>query len=424
MVPNPSSPALSPICAYVSERTGSSLSAQQLERLKEALSKRLKGQSEEQYLAYLKTAPGAAELGELMSAVSVHKTDLFRDEVQLGAFGEQVLRPMVASARRPLRLWSAGCATGEEVATLLILLAEAGADPGSTVLGTDLAPKALEEAKRLSFDRMLMGRVPAPLRARWFKEEGRRFTLVERLRGQASFLCHNLIDASYPVAKGGQGFDVIFCRNVLIYFTESAFDRVVTRLGEQLSSGGVLVLSSAEPIFRAQPGLQTLRCGQAFFYQRAPAAAPIPTLSGWPGAVASGGDSGRPAAAIPNAEPPPRPPPPRPPPPPDPAREAPRDEAVRLFQLVLEWASAGEPEAQTEEGLRRCLYLDQNFAQARYLLAMLLEQRGAKADATSEYRRALASLNEGKSQVTPFFLNDQRLKVACASALQRLGYQR
>jgi chemotaxis protein methyltransferase CheR len=102
--------------------------------------------------------------------------------------------------------------------------------------------------------------------------------------------------------------------------------------------------------------------------------------------------------------------------------EDPRDEAKRTFEEVLEWASLGDSEPKTEAGLRKCLYLDPHFAQARYLLGTLLEQRGLKADAASEYRRALSALNEGRSRQIPFYLNDERLKTACANALRRLGY--
>jgi chemotaxis protein methyltransferase CheR len=105
----------------------------------------------------------------------------------------------------------------------------------------------------------------------------------------------------------------------------------------------------------------------------------------------------------------------------EPAEDS-RDEATRTFEEVLEWASLGDSESKTETGLRKCLYLDPHFAQARYLLGKLLEQRGQKADAASEYRRALSALNEGKSRQIGFFLNDERLKTACANALKQLGY--
>src|SRR5438045_140634 len=91
---------LSPVCAYVSQRTGSSLSNQQIARLRDALERRLDGRTEEKYLDHLKSGHGAADLADLMSVIAVHKTDLFRDEVQLDAFFRHVLVPL-AQTRRP-----------------------------------------------------------------------------------------------------------------------------------------------------------------------------------------------------------------------------------------------------------------------------------------------------------------------------------
>ncbi|HLL54824.1 MAG TPA: CheR family methyltransferase [Myxococcaceae bacterium] len=488
---------LSPVCAYVAERTGTSLSVQQVGRLREVLAPHLGKLSEQDYVARLKTAAGASELAELMSAISVHKTDLFRDEVQLAAFSRHVLDPLVKLAGRPLHVWSAGCATGEEVATLLILLAEAGAHPNSTVLGTDIAESALSQARQLAFQQGLLKRVSPSLRERYFRQDGELSSLDPALRAKASFARHNLMDFPYPrPSNGDRGeFDVIFCRNVLIYFTEAAFDQVVTGLAERLRPGGTLVLSAAEPILRPHPLLDTLRCDQAFFYVRRdvrrdstprrdltpmPVQArrdltpmpvqtrrdltPMPSqarrdLTPMPvrrdstpmpvrreqtpmplGPKPSGREpqaqnsaTFRPPASEPTPGPflIPRPPAPR-----DEAREPrhafpelpgvpeedPRDEAIRTFGEVLEWASLGDSEPKTEAGLRKCLYLDPHFAQARYLLGKLLEQRGQKADAASEYRRALSALNEGRSRQLAFYLNDERLKTACANALRRLGY--
>jgi chemotaxis protein methyltransferase CheR len=407
---------LSPVCAYVSERTGTSLSRQQIQRLQEALATTLAGRDEEEYVRHLQSPRGAAELAELMSVISVHKTDLFRDEVQLAAFRHHVLEKQAATGRA-LKIWSAGCATGEEVATLLILLAEAGADEGSTVLGTDISETALKQARRLSFQNETMARVPHPLRDRYFRKIPQGGELVAELHSRARFERHNLMDQPYP-GTGEFQFDVIFCRNVLIYFTEAAFDRTVVALAQRLAVGGTLVLSAAEPILRPVPDLATVRCGEAFFYRRRdPNEQSIPrTFTG--------------EVEIPLLPSPTLPPPARPAPAPAPSRpklpvapmvDDPRREAREIFQLVLDWAAAGEPDVHTEQGLRRALYLDPHFAQARYLLGMLLEQRGSRADAAGEYRRALAALNEGKAQATPFFLNNERLKGACKLALRRVG---
>ena len=428
-------PELSPICAYVAARTGCSLSAQQVGRLQAVLQTKLAGHSEEAFLVRLKTPSGAADLAALMASIAVHKTDLFRDDIQLQAFREHVLKPLARVKRGPLRLWSAGCATGEEVATLLILLAEVGAHRDSTVLGSDISAAALKDAQALAFQGDLMRRVPAELKAKHFRPLGVRFQLHDELRAQATFLQHNLMDSPYPLPPGGLGFDVIFCRNVLIYFTDTAFDLVVSRLSERLVSGGTMVLSSAEPILRRQPGLKTLQCQQAFFYGKRDGVgeamrldAPAPPSKLPPLALAPPLATPRPSPAVaplPRVVPsPPSAPISSRPSAPEPPLEDPGEEAHRLFALVLEWAAEGEPDVQTEQGLRRCLYLDPHLAQARYLLGMLLEQRGSKADAASEYRRAFAALTEGRARPTSFFLNNERLKKACAAALTRTGFRR
>ncbi|QDE84782.1 CheR family methyltransferase [Myxococcus xanthus] len=424
--------------AFLSARTGMALSGPQVRRLDERLAARSQGLTPHQYLMFLQSPSGVTDLEDLIAAVVVNKTDLFRDEVQLAAFRAQVLTPLVTRNRRPLRVWSAGCATGEEVATLLVLLAEAGADPDSTVLGTDIAGDTLRRARWLAYGREQLRRVPPELRSRYFVRSGAKEALTPALRERASFQCHNLMESPYPVAPGGGGFDVIFCRNVLIYFTEEAFHRTVEALAGSLSPGGVLVLSASEPLLRVPPALRVQRGEQAFFYVRleegeseAPAAqhswngaaspsrkrgttvppgrAPerarpeahhglsVPAhldAGGARGAVATTPESGPEAYA----------------------------EADLLFACVLDGAASGVSDAVAERDLRRCLTLDPDHAAARYLLGLLLEQCRRTAEAASEYRRAFQALESGRSRPVAFFLNPDRLRVACAHAAERLEF--
>jgi len=422
------------------------LSDLQCRRLDEKLTARPGGLST-QYLLHLQSPAGAADLAELIDAISVQKTELFRDESQLAALRAHVLEPMVARMRRPLRLWSAGCATGEEVATLLVMLAEVGADSSSTVLGTDISETAITRAREQCFSAEQLQRVPSGARERWFlPTPGGRFTLVGHLKDRASFECHNLMDLPYPTAAEGQGFDVIVCRNVLIYFSPESFERVVASLAARLAPEGMLVLSAAEPLLRTPPSLRTVRFEQAFFYARAQEAMAF-TDAMPPGTPRTPSSSGLPAVGT-------RQPLPRTPSASglpavgastamrtamsgrfpvvmsqkeegssevQPGDAGAHSEADALFAKVLEWASSGgEASPQTVESLRRCLALDPDLSAARYLMGMLLEQRGALAEAAGEYRRALRSLEEGRARTTPFFLNNARLQVACARAIERV----
>lgn len=392
---------LEPLLQFVAQRTGTRLSRQQRERLESELGHQVASGAEQTYLARLQSREGALELARLLAVVSVHKTDLFRDELQLGALETHVLRPLVSTGR-PLALWSAGCSSGEEVATLLMLLAEAGAHPESTVLGSDLSDAVLGQAKKLTFSAEVLKRVPMGFLARYFRDG----TLLPSLAAKARFVQHNLMDRPYPFANDRELFDVIVCRNVLIYFTAEAVRETVNSFVERLRPGGVLVLSTAEPLLEPVRELSTLRLPGAFFYRR---------------------DDG-------STEPPPQPAPPVKPPRPSapkvPSRPAvtgevpvvltPEEEGRKLFELILEWAATGEDHPETEGGLRKALYLAPQLASARYLLGLILERRGAAADAASEYRRALNILEAGKALPSAFFLNNERLKQACKVALQRV----
>ncbi|MFP2958876.1 CheR family methyltransferase [Myxococcus sp. 1LA] len=434
--------------AFLSARTGMALSGPQVRRLDERLAARSQGLTPHQYLMFLQSPSGVTDLEDLIAAVVVNKTDLFRDEVQLAAFRAQVLTPLVTRTRRPLRVWSAGCATGEEVATLLVLLADAGADPESTVLGTDIAGDALRRAQWLAFGREQLRRVPDELRSRYFVRSGSQEALSPALRERASFQCHNLMETPYPAAPGGGGFDVIFCRNVLIYFTAEAFQRTVEALAGSLAPGGVLVLSASEPLLRVPPTLRVHRGEQAFFYVRSEeedAGAVPPSRNREAAVMGSRRTEERVAASSPAR--PPRAPGRRPgassplssavnpapggpdaagsrapvtiPPEPGPESHA---KADLLFACVLDGAASGVSDAVAERDLRHCLSLDPDHAAARYLLGLLLEQCRRPTEAAAEYRRAFQSLETGRSRPVAFFLNAERLRVACAHAAERLEF--
>ncbi|RKG58156.1 methyltransferase domain-containing protein [Corallococcus sp. AB011P] len=409
-----SSERWTPVHAWLQAHTGMALSGAQQRRLDARLDALGHGQNAARLVAHLRTPAGAADLARLVDAVAVHTSEVFRDEVQLSAFREHVLSPRVQRSRTPLRVWSAGCAAGEEVATLLLLMAQEGADPASRVLGTDISEQVLARARELSFLADALRRVPEAARSRYFESKGRRHSLVASLRAQAEFRRHNLMEAPYPEAPGGGGFDIIFCRNVLIYFTPEAFQRTVRSLGERLAPGGVLVLSAAEPLLQVPPELRLLPSEHAFFYVREDAAPVEPARpkrdSGrFPSVTGATG----PAAPKPDA-PAPKPDAPAPP------DEASMAQADWLFSCVLDGASTGVPDEKSERDLRRCLDLDPDHVAARYLLGLLLEQCAQPGAALEAYRRALRAVESGRARPVPFFLNLPRLRVACARAVERL----
>lgn len=200
--------------------------------------------------AYLtRLAVESALLDDLVAEVTVGETYFFRDAPQCRVIRERILPELLGSRPgRPLRIWSAGCATGEEPWTLSILHAETGAPEPARILGTDLSRPALARASRARYGRWaLRGLTPEDV-ARYFRASHCGFALRRDLMGDVEFRYLNLVEDTYPsLASGISGMDLILCRNVLIYFDARTAEQVVRRLMASLAPGGWLLLGASDP---------------------------------------------------------------------------------------------------------------------------------------------------------------------------------
>jgi chemotaxis protein methyltransferase CheR len=212
-------------------------------------------------------AAAAAERAALVDAVRVGETRFFRHRRQLEVVAARALPERVRSARadgRPLRLWSAGCSSGEEAWTLAMLVDGAvGAEPLDwSLLATDLAEEALAAARAGRYAAAAAGDLPDEAR-RYLVREGETITVIERLRARVRFERHNLLDRRFPV-----GMDVIFCRNVLIYFDAETRAQVVARLAEALRPGGYLFVGYSESLRGEAHLFEALSDGEVVLYRR------------------------------------------------------------------------------------------------------------------------------------------------------------
>lgn len=191
-----------------------------------------------------------AELPHLINAVTTNKTDFFREPVHFETLSQQILPELAARSNQPVRAWSAACSTGEEPYTLAMVLdAFAAANPGFRygILATDIDTDVLETARRGIYARDMVKPVPAALRQAYVMEPRDRqrdaVRISPALRSAIGFAPLNLMDSTYPV---GNPMDLIFCRNVLIYFNKTSQRQVVSRLVDNLKPGGCLFLGHSE----------------------------------------------------------------------------------------------------------------------------------------------------------------------------------
>ena len=200
------------------------------------------------YLARLDVE--AALLDDLVAEITVGESYFFREPQQFRVIREEIVPALVASAGpdRPLRVWSAGCAAGEEPYTLAIVLGEVGVGRAAHVVATDLSRTALAQARRAVYTRWALRGVADQVVDTYFERAGERFSLLPAVRDAVEFRYLNLAEDFFPsLASGVWGMDLILCRNVLIYFDADTVTRVAQRLVDSLSDRGWLLLGASDP---------------------------------------------------------------------------------------------------------------------------------------------------------------------------------
>lgn len=229
----------------------------------------------EAYLAQLQARPALVD--DLVGEITVGETYFLREPQQLAMIRDRIL-PALALDRspgRPLRIWSAGCATGEEPYSLAMVLSEQGLADVAHVVASDLSRTALALARRAVYTRWSLRGVPDHVVRKHFDHAGNRFTLSPAIRDAVDFRYLNLAEDTYPsLSTGIWGMDLILCRNVLIYFDAETIARVAGRLIDSLSDNGWLVLGASDPPLRELAPCEVVLTDAGFAYRRRGRSAP------------------------------------------------------------------------------------------------------------------------------------------------------
>jgi len=247
--------------ASILKRTGIDLNAykerQMLRRINTL--KTLRGaDSFEAYLRLLEQDPDC--LREFLERLTINVSEFFRNPERFDELKNRYL-PQLLVGRLQLKTWSAGSAAGEEAYSLAILLAENVPGQIMPVLATDLDQEALAAAAIGRYPAERLKNVPAKLKQRYFTFEDGYYEVRPELKSKVRFKRHDLLRDAYD-----SDFDLILCRNVVIYFTEQAKERLYQRFARALRPGGILFTGATEQIFKpASYGLEPMA---PFFYRR------------------------------------------------------------------------------------------------------------------------------------------------------------
>jgi chemotaxis protein methyltransferase CheR len=240
----------------IAEKTGLLIREQDVGRLREVISARIKHyklSGPEDYYRMLQAAPeqSEAEWQKLISLITVGESYFFRDKGQFALLKDQILPELIATGKpqRALKIWSAGCATGEEPYSVAILMDELLPQRQGwqiQILGTDINPDAIDKAKRGIYSKWSFRMCGKDLQANHFTRRQDEWEIKDRVRNMVEFRAGNLLDLSDDLTADFNDVDLIICRNVFIYFNKEAIAQVMARFTRCLREGGYLLTGHGE----------------------------------------------------------------------------------------------------------------------------------------------------------------------------------
>ena len=354
---------LDPVAELVLRETGIRMQAAQYPALRSALARALPGGDPTDFMRIAgDPVEGPGAIARLVDEVTIKETSFLRDRRQLDAIDWWALLEHARAAGSPeIRIWCAACATGEEAYTLALLAWEAfaPATPPVRILATDVSNAALDAARAGRYRERSLRAVAPSLRELYFEHDEDALVAGERVRSMVRFAQHNLVTGNMP-PLGETAFDLIVCRNVLIYFDGATVDRVIGGLESALRPEGSLVLGSAD-----------ILCGTARNLAKLNASRSVQKVQ--PDRLALRKPLGRTETAE-SAGP-----------------SDPFESETRFLRAIAE-LEGGEALAAAAS-LRQVLYLDPTFGLAAFALGRAHEASGDASAARRAYEQALRTID-------------------------------
>jgi chemotaxis protein methyltransferase CheR len=223
------------------------------------------------YFSYLRGEPGS-EVEHLINAFTVNETYFYREDHQLECLTTDLLRERIEGKARgaSIRIWSAPCSTGEEPYSIAIWLLENWTEVDAydiEIVGSDIDTRVLEAAGAGIFGKRALMRLTPQLIAKYFRQlDDERWLIIDDLRSSVQFSRVNIVETRETRPQGQ--FDVIFCRNVLIYFDDESRRIAAENLFDNLLPGGFICLGHTESMSRISPLFEVCRYSDAIVYRK------------------------------------------------------------------------------------------------------------------------------------------------------------
>ena len=238
-------------------------------RLQETLRRRGFTSFKDLYYHLKYDARRAEEFTAIVDLLTIHETYFFREDHQLHALVGEILPEVIKQRHdRTLRIWSAGCSTGEEAYSIAMALAERPelTDWRVEIVGSDISQRVLETARRGVYPPSAFRTTPREMQNKYFHQEEAGYRIDDSIKRRVSFFSFNLVDADRAVLL--PRMDVIFCRNVIIYFDLPVKKRVMEMFWQRLRGGGYLLLGHSESLMNITTAFNLCHLRHDIVYQK------------------------------------------------------------------------------------------------------------------------------------------------------------
>jgi len=202
---------------------------------------------------------------KVIEALTTNETLFFRDIAPFDALRQRLIPELLAKRSPKITIWSAASSSGQEAYSIAMLLKELGTDRPVEILGTDLSEQILDRAREGKYVQFEVNRgLPAPYLVKYFRREGLDWQLKDEIRSMVKF---RRFDLRQPMAGLGK-FDIVFCRNVLIYFDVKTKIEILNQILSVLNPGGYLILGGAETTLNLQGSFERVPIGTTAAYRK------------------------------------------------------------------------------------------------------------------------------------------------------------
>ncbi|MGN4125769.1 CheR family methyltransferase [Lysinibacillus sphaericus] len=245
----------------IKRKTGIDLALYKEAQMKRRLTSLYEKKGYRNFVDFLKALEQDRDLmNEFLDRMTINVSEFYRNSKRWEVLQKKIF-PKLLQTNKRLKIWSAACSTGEEPYSLAMVLSQLVPLSQIQITATDLDENVIQKAKLGVYPERSLAEVPKDIQAKYFEQEGNFYRVKDDIKRCVTFKKHNLLKDNYD-----SNYDLIVCRNVMIYFTEEAKDQIYTNFSKALRKDGILFVGSTEQIFN--PSRYDFEVEDTFFYRK------------------------------------------------------------------------------------------------------------------------------------------------------------